>query len=198
MKITTAHPLGSRRGRARRAGQTAAALASCALLITAAACSSGGSPTAAGGSPDAGGNSPGTAGSAQSQQDLAYARCMRSHGVADFPDPNPGGGFGGSISSEVQNNPDYATAHSACRHLLPGGDSGNKVQQNENAFLRHAQCMRSHGVPNYPDPNPGVNPRTALQQAGINVNSPQVQAASRVCDRLLPRRSASPSQGGGA
>jgi hypothetical protein len=190
MKITTAHPLSSRRGRASRAGRTAAALASCALLATAAAC--GNSAAAAGGSSNAGGNSSSTAGSAQSQQDLAYAQCMRSHGVGDFPDPNPGGGFGGSITSEVLNNPDYATANSACKHLLPGGGSGNKVQQNESAFLQHAQCMRAHGVPDYPDPNPGVNPRTALQQAGINVHSPQVQAASRICDRLLP------SRGGGA
>jgi hypothetical protein len=190
MKITTAHPPGSRRGRARGAGQTIATLASCALLITAAACSSGNSSAAVGGSRDASRNSSSTAGSTQSQQDLAYAQCMRSHGVADFPDPNPGGGFGGSISSEILNNPDYATADSSCRHLLPGAGTGNKVQQNESAFLQHARCMRSHGVPNYPDPNPGVNPRTALQQAGINVNSPQVQAASRVCDRLLPSRGA--------
>jgi hypothetical protein len=190
MKITTAHPPGSRRGLARAAGQTIATLASCALLITAAACSSGNSSAAVGRSPDASRNSSSTAGSTQSQQDLAYAQCMRSHGVADFPDPNPGGGFGGSISSEILNNPDYATADSSCRHLLPGAGTGNKVQQNESAFLQHAQCMRSHGVPNYPDPNPGVNPRTALQQAGISVNSPQVQAASRVCDRLLPSRGA--------
>jgi hypothetical protein len=190
MTITTAHPLDSRGRRVRRAGETIAALTACALLITAAACGSGSSSAAAGGSPAASGSPPAMAGSAQSQQDLAYAQCMRSHGVADFPDPNPGGGFGGSVTSEVLNNPDYATANSACKHLLPGGGTANKVQQNENAFLQHAQCMRAHGVPNYPDPNPGVNPRIALQQAGINVNSPQVQAASRVCDRLLPSRGA--------
>jgi hypothetical protein len=189
MKITTANPLGSRRG---RAGQTAAALASCALLIAAAACGGQSSSAAAGGSPNAGASSSSTAGSAQSRQDLAYAQCMRIHGVADFPDPSPGGGFGGGVSSAVLNNPDYATADSTCRHLLPGAGTGNKVQQNESAFLQHAECMRSHGVPNYPDPDPGVNPRTALQQAGINVNSPQVQAASRVCARFLP------SLGGGS
>jgi hypothetical protein len=224
MKITTAHRPGSQRGRARRTGQTVAALTSCALLVPArshscrwcrvwprragvlavtagivllaAAC--GGSSAGSGGSSNTGGGSSSTAGSAQSQQDLVYAQCMRSHGVADFPDPNPGGGFGGSISSEVQNNPHYGTADSACRHLLPNG-GGNKAQQNLSQFLRHAQCMRSHGVPSYPDPNPGVNPRTALEQAGIDPNSPQVQAASRICDRLLPpRSSAGPSQGGGS
>jgi hypothetical protein len=188
MKITTAHPVGSRWRRASRAGQTAAALAACALLITAAACGSGSSAAAADGSSNAGGNSSSTAGSAQSQQDLAYAQCMRSHGVADFPDPSPGGGFGGSVTSEVLSNPDYVTANSACKHLLPGGGPENKVQQNESAFLQHAQCMRAHGVPGYPDPSPGINPRIALQQAGINVNSPQVQAASRICGRLLPSR----------
>ena len=171
MKITTG-------GRWCRCQRRAGALTVMAgLVLLAAAC--GGSPSSTSSS------SSNAGGSTQEQQDLAYAQCMRSHGVADFPDPNPGGGFGGR-TNEVRNNPHFATADSACHHLLPGGGTENKVQQNESAFLQHAQCMRSHGVPNYPDPNPGVNPRTALQQAGINVNSPQVQAASRICGRLLP------------
>jgi hypothetical protein len=226
MKITTAHRSGAQRGRARRTGQTVAALASGALLLAAcshswrlcrawpqragvlaaaagivllaAACGgsssstgagSGGSPTSAG----SGGSSDG--GVATESQQLAYAQCMRSHGVADFPDPNPSGGFGGRTRG-VQSNPHYGTAHSACSHLLPGGGNGNKAQQDISQFLRHAQCMRSHGVPKSPDPQPGVNPRTALEQAGIDMNSPQFQAASRTCDRLLPPRSASPAQGG--
>src|SRR5260370_34299274 len=43
-----------------------------------------------------GGSSPGasaTGGSTRAQAALAYARCMRSHGVPDFPDPDSNGNF---------------------------------------------------------------------------------------------------------
>jgi hypothetical protein len=46
--------------------------------------------------------------------------------------------------------------------------------------------MRSHGVRNYPDPNPNVSVRTQLAQAGINPNSPSFQATLQTCDRLVP------------
>ena len=55
---------------------------------------------------------------------LRYARCMRAHGVTDFPDPNPGGGIQASASpgSDLDpNNPIYKAAASACRHYQPGG-----------------------------------------------------------------------------
>jgi len=168
------------------------------LVLLVAAC--GGSPSPAGSSgSDAGG-------STQAQQDLAYAQCMRSHGVTDYPDPSSGGGFG-AISSQVQDNPDYGTADHDCRHLLPGGGqlpSGeNKVEQNLPQLLKLAQCMRSHGVPHYPDPDPNRRPgpgitnnRQELALEGVDPNSPQFQAASQTCERLLPLPSGSPSQGG--
>ena len=55
---------------------------------------------------------------------LRYARCMRAHGVTDFPDPQPGGGIQatGSPGSDLNpNNPIYKAAASACRHYQPGG-----------------------------------------------------------------------------
>jgi hypothetical protein len=123
---------------------------------------------------------------------------MRSHGVTDFPDPNPGGGFG-APTSELLNNPHFGTANSACHHLLPNGGAGgnNKVRQNLSQLLRLAQCMRSHGVPNYPDPNPNNAP-VNLAQLGINENSPQFQSAQRTCERLYPPPSVPPSHGGGS
>ena len=55
---------------------------------------------------------------------LRYARCMRAHGITDFPDPRPGGGLQiqGSPGSDLNpNNPIYKAAASACRHYQPGG-----------------------------------------------------------------------------
>ena len=122
---------------------------------------------------------------------------MRSDGVTDFPDPNSNGRFG-TISAHVEDNPHFGTGYSACKHLLPAGGE-NKAQQNLAQLLQFAQCMRSHGVPAYPDPNPNAyssisNTKiNALHQAGVNPHSPQVQAAVQTCERLHPLAPASPS-----
>lgn len=131
---------------------------------------------------------------------------MRSHGVADFPDPNPNGGFGAD-RTQAESNPDYETARTSCKHLLPYGGvpptSGGKGGTSDSALLQIAKCMRSHGVPNYPDPNSnasgsGNSNLGALEQAGIDPNSSQFQTASQTCERLVPQPSASPAQGGGS
>jgi hypothetical protein len=46
--------------------------------------------------------------------------------------------------------------------------------------------MRSHGVPNYPDPTPGVDLVKLLTNRGVNPASPAFQSAQTVCSRLLP------------
>jgi len=62
---------------------------------------------------------------------LRYARCMRAHGVTDFPDPNPGGGIQTTASpgSDLDpNNPIYKAANNACKHYQPGGGRGGSTQ----------------------------------------------------------------------
>jgi hypothetical protein len=47
------------------------------------------------------------------QQELTFARCMRAHGITDFPDPQSGGGF--DIPANINiNSPQYAAAGDAC------------------------------------------------------------------------------------
>jgi hypothetical protein len=174
-------------------------------IVLLAACG-GGSSAGSGGSTQA--TRSAQAGSAQSQQ-LAFAQCMRSHSLPNFPDPGPSGGFGASGNAE-QSNPHYAAAFSACHHLLPYGGvppaGANKVQQDLAQLLQLAQCMRAHGVSNYPDPNanPSSNSNTNrnnnsnLAQAGVDPNSPQFQAASRICERLHSLPSSSAPKGGGS
>jgi hypothetical protein len=56
-------------------------------------------------------------------QNLRYARCMRAHGISDFPDPKPDGSLqihpsaGGDLDP---NNPQYKAADEACKHYRPG------------------------------------------------------------------------------
>jgi hypothetical protein len=166
----------------RRAGVLAV---TAGIVMLAAAC--GGSPS----------STSGTGASAQFQKDLAFAQCMRSNGLPDFPDPNANGqGFGNQQqANQEKSNPHFGTAYSDCRHLLPSAPSSHgKVIPSNSQLVRFARCMRSRGVPDYPDPNSSVSLGTELAQLGINPNSPQFQATLRTCDRLVPP----PSQGGGS
>jgi hypothetical protein len=56
--------------------------------------------------------------------------------------------------------------------------------------LAFSACMRSHGVPNFPDPVTGANGQAQVQitpgTSGIDPNSPAYQAANRACQSLLP------------
>src|SRR5215467_2418421 len=142
---------------------------------------------ACGGSPS---STSSTGASGQFQQDLAFTRCMRSHGLPDFPGPNANGhGFGSQQQQDQQrSDPHFGTAYSACQHMLASVPSSHrtKVIPSQTQLVRFSQCMRSHGVPDYPDYNPSVNLRTELAQLGINTNSPQFQATLQTCDRLVP------------
>jgi hypothetical protein len=56
-----------------------------------------------------------------------------------------------------------------------------------------SHCMRSHGVPNFPDPSSnGALPKTSVQRLGVS--GPVFQAAQRTCQPLLPVSSASIEQ----
>jgi len=77
--------------------------------------------TACGGSPPSSSGSAST-GSATYRANLAYAHCMQTHGVPNFPDPNPSEGF--SISGHPNGNSPLARANDACQHLLPAGSTG--------------------------------------------------------------------------
>jgi hypothetical protein len=53
-------------------------------------------------------------------------------------------------------------------------------------FLAYVDCMRSHGVPNLPDPGPEGGIQLS-PSSGINTFSPSFKAAQAQCAKLLPR-----------
>ncbi|MHB1929129.1 MAG: hypothetical protein ACYCUG_06870, partial [Acidimicrobiales bacterium] len=91
---------------------------------------------------------------------MAYASCMRSHGVPNFPDPDSSGGISkqGVVSAlQAVSSAQAQTADNACNHLMPGaGLSGQPSQtittQDQHYYLETAACVRAHGFPNFPDP----------------------------------------------
>jgi hypothetical protein len=134
--------------------RTAAALA---LIATAAMISACGSSAPAG--TGRGGNSANNA-AANAQKAVKFAECMRSNGVSEFPDPSASDSFtiDGVVngSSLNPNAPAFKQALSACRGLEPAGFTGSKRSaQQDQAALEFAQCIRAHGVKDFPDPANG-------------------------------------------
>ena len=115
---------------------------------------------------------------------LQYAACMRSHGVPDFPDPTvQNGSVGFSITAGDgvdQNSPQYQSARQACSSLR-GGGTANSGSGNLAKELKFAQCMRSHGVPDFPDPNKNGG---FSGTSTVNPSSPTFQNAQSTCMQL--------------
>jgi hypothetical protein len=153
-----------------------AALAATALLT--AACSSPAS---------GGGGTASTSESAADRANIAFAECMRTHGVPDFPDPIPGANFqvSGEPVGAAANTPS-GKAYLACQHLLPSGSiasNGSVSTQELSEAVALAQCLRAHGEPTFPDPT--------IVNGGISfdftdVGSAQFQAAVSACRSSIP------------
>ena len=62
-----------------------------------------------------------------------------------------------------------------------------------NPAVRYAQCMRSHGVPSFPDPSPGQPPRIP---SVIDTQAPAFRVALQACAKLLPGGTAIDTQAG--
>jgi hypothetical protein len=81
---------------------------------------------------------------------VKFAECMRANGVPHFPDPDPKGdsNFGVDVTREV-----FTKAVDACKALKPPGAlSAKRTPKEQSASLRFAQCVRDHGVKDFPDP----------------------------------------------
>lgn len=115
---------------------------------------------------------------------VEYAECMRSHGMPSFPDPtrnsvNAIKDFdmtGISLSS-----PQYTAANKACSHLLPNGGHPTSADQQQQVAnnLKIAQCMRTHGISDFPDPS--ADGSFLLQGSNLNPNNPLFEASAKAC-----------------
>jgi hypothetical protein len=180
----------------------AAAIIATAALALLAACSGSPSSTGSGGSSNAGGSA--SSPSTISQKALAFSHCMRARGVPNFPDPTSSGGVPKETAQQLGvSNSQLQAALNACEHLLPNtgsvDDNPAALHRWWSQMLHFAQCMHSHGVPNWPDPSPypqdPVRPTFNLHAAGIGfhqgaqpgniVNSPQIQAKVRQCESMV-------------
>jgi hypothetical protein len=116
---------------------------------------------------------------------LKYSGCMRSHGITDFPDPTVDANGLPSWSMNVSGglNPqsrEYEAAHQACKNDLPslGQSPADEAAANAKA-LKYAECMRSNGEFDFPDPN-----GQGLIQGSLDPSSPQYETAQQACRSL--------------
>lgn len=179
----------------RRVRGATVAIGLAALALVAAACGSGAaapgvaslgaaSTTTQAASPG-GGSSP--ASSTQQAKLLRYSECMRSHGLADFPDPSANGGIRISVhpGSELNpSSPQFQAAQKACQSLMPGAltTPAEKAAANAKALL-FSQCMRAHGITDFPDPN-GQGVIDIQFGNGLNQSSSQYEKAQQACQSL--------------
>jgi hypothetical protein len=114
-------------------------------------------------------------------QFIQFAQCMRAHGVPNFPDPKSGGGIEIPDSSGIKPfSPAFKSAQNSCRKLLPGGGpmSGHPSAQDKAQMLAISQCMRRHGITDFPDPttSPPTSPAgdsAVLGRDGVFLAIPQ-------------------------
>lgn len=167
-------------------GRALAALGATAASLALAACGSGSS-------------SSGSGAATAADNALKFSRCMRQHGVKNFPDPELSGGHAkltfkagpGSTSPQT-----VEAAQAACRHFQAASEPKLTPQERvarEEDVLRFARCMREHGV-NIHASTQGGGVQIRLQahdtSGGPNPESPAFQSAQKACQGLLPGKGA--------
>lgn len=82
----------------------------------------------------------------------------------------------------------WAAAIAACG----GADKATATSdaRNFSTGLQLSECMRSHGVPNYPDPSAGGDIQLS---GGINPQSPAFQSAQQKCEQFAPFKDGPPT-----
>jgi hypothetical protein len=175
-------------------------IATAFLAVLPAGC--GGSHSAAG---PGGSSSEGR--SSSSRAAVGYSACMRSHGVLRFPDPDSSGHLPKADPHQLGISPSQLqAAQRACQHVLPNTGASFQ-QQTQQCFLadecppalvqriltaqrRYARCIRSHGVPNWPDPtiDSQGRPYFDVSKAGVSsqyTHSAAFESQDRECERLV-------------
>jgi hypothetical protein len=128
---------------------------------------------------------------AQGTGALAFARCMRAHGLPNWPDPESNGvfdksklqqaGYSGSQTRAVEDGP--------CKNILPTQAptaSQTITAQQQQDYVNAVACMRSHGITDFPDPTFSGGHVTLVPPPGIDTNGTECTAAQHICQQLIP------------
>ena len=149
-----------------------------------------------------GASSPNTTGATSTaagdiQSGVAFSRCIRSHGVANFNDPKVKGQTVRLGSPAVLQSPAFQSAMHSCQRLLPKGPPSSEPPspRAQIRMLEVSDCMRKHGISGFPDPSTSPSSNSAANgeimgsggyylviPASIDMNSPAFQRAAAACN----------------
>ncbi|HEY7814981.1 MAG TPA: hypothetical protein VIC62_17170, partial [Nakamurella sp.] len=129
-------------------------------------------------------------------------------GVPSFPDPDTGGSLPKADARQLGVSASrLLAAEQACRSVLPNNVGAIDARSVEQCMMagdcprgfvrpvldeerRFAHCMRSHGVPNWPDPTIDSQGRPvfaiSISELGFDPYSRQVWARGNGCSHLMP------------
>jgi hypothetical protein len=115
----------------------------------------------------------------------AFSRCVRAHGLPNYPDPTAANPKITAPQLGVSQS-QYRAAMTPCTHLLPndGGSQETAAQARTRLAdeLSFAKCMRSRGVARFPDPTAQGDLSIHMVEAqGIDVHSPAVLRVVTAC-----------------
>jgi hypothetical protein len=118
---------------------------------------------------------------------------MRNHGLSSFPDPTMTDHNGQQVAYltatiPINPSPAFKSAQNACRGILPtpinasAAQLAQQQQAREQHLLAFAKCLRSHGIPDFPDPtSQGQLTLEMVNAAGIDLHAPTVLTAAKSC-----------------
>jgi hypothetical protein len=119
---------------------------------------------------------------------LQYAQCVRAHGAPSFPDPQVDSQGHADFGQSPQTKTEASQAQGACGSILsrlPASVTQNApvtaAELHELTLLAH--CMRQHGLPQWPDPQPDGAFRLSGTPYATAGKSPQVLNAMHACSQ---------------
>jgi hypothetical protein len=120
-----------------------------------------------------------------------WAACMRSNGDPNQTDPTIDAygvinitmqDVSQAVASEAHGSSGPCSQYElAAENALRGGQQYRPPDQNQ--MVRYTDCMRTHGVPNYPDP--GANGKTDFNGTGVDPSSPFFEKANKICGKQI-------------
>jgi hypothetical protein len=123
-----------------------------------------------------------------------YSQCVRDHGVPAYPDmvviaghltlPDNTEGDAGSAALRAA-----PAAQQACQPILarlPAAAQKDQAPsaQDREALLKFAQCLRTHGIPEWPDPQADGSFPIAGTPLADEAKSARMQAATQACKQF--------------
>jgi hypothetical protein len=159
-------------------------LAAVLLLFVLAGCGAAGSGS---GSGAGSGQAPSVQQRAQAVW-LRYARCARSHGAPNFPDPSVDGQGHASVPDPGPVKQESEQVQASCGAILGQLPAAARISAVTAAQLRQlkafARCLRLHGMPSWPDPKPDGTFPVVGTPLGAQGKTPAFVSAAQACRQV--------------